>query len=235
MHPDRVRLPLLPDGDHHITRVSATKRTRQLLEEAASALSAIKALLPYLRYEMMLFCLSRRGRAPHLAAYLGVVERQLGLLHGLKLSLRRIPQHTATHREFLGYIHRPLGSVLVACVAAADAASRQIEDELLIFPWLRQRQQQQQRPRQPTHDPAPRQQRMSTAASAYHRAHQQRARAATTSNLGDDLDALATIAETRLETLMAAFLEARLVIFFSVHNNNEVSEWPLWPVSIASF
>lgn len=38
------------------------------------------------------------------------------------------------------------------------------------------------------------------------------------SNPGDDLDALATIAETRLEALMAAFLEARVAVYFSFAN-----------------
>ena len=175
---------------------------------------------------MALLHLPRRAHA-HLVAYLNVVDRQLQLLRGLKVSLRRIPANNGTHKEFLRFLHRPLGSVLLACVAVTDAAGRQVEAELLIFPWLRQRklrrqeqqQQQQQQQQQegrrsttarPAHGSTTR--RTTTASHSHH--HDQRRRAVTASNPGDDLDALATIAETRLDVLMTEYLKARLAVFF---------------------
>jgi hypothetical protein len=93
-------------------------------------------------------------------------------------------------------------------VAVTDVAGKQIENELLIFPWLRSQRHQQQRQRGTTAYQAHSPRRPTTASPGRHHPDP-RQQAATSANPGDDLDALATIAETRLDVLMAEYLKAR--------------------------
>lgn len=127
-------------------------------------------------------------------------------------------------QEFLKYLQKPLSHLVEACVAVSDAATRQIESELVVGACLqkhfaKRRQNQRldkQRAREVRAEPRPSMARGGRASVRQHRRQQTMSRAAKyqvqSHNHSYDLDSLFTIVESRAEVLMKEFVKARLAI-----------------------
>ena len=131
-------------------------------------------------------------------------------------------------QEFLKYLQKPLSQVVGACVAVSDAATRQIESELVVCEFLRkhaaQRRQKHRLGQQQSREirAEPRSSVLGGGGGGV-RQHQRRrtmSRAATNQfqsrNHADDLDSLFTIVESRSEVLMKEFVKARLAILYGL-------------------
>ena len=60
-----------------------------------------------------------------LAAYLSALERQMELMEGMHLSLRRIAPNN-THREFLKFLGGPMTRVIQACINVSDGLTASV-------------------------------------------------------------------------------------------------------------